>query len=312
MKFTKYILLLLLVSSCGQSGGQTKSQTPHIRKIAVEKNIKLPSLPWHMMQVIWNFKDSIPDFKRYDIDVTISNDVPETYNLYISVINSAFNNAGFYGGIQTNINGWKNKEDRTRVHPGKGAIFSRWSVGKETPIGLEYVDKFEDGLCESAGYEGEFCSVRRPFKWTKGTYTVSLTKEETITHKNSPHTWVAMEVTNKKTNEVQKVGRLLFEGETLQMRNSHMAAFVEIYSTTKIRHSSVPEVTVTFGYPKINGKNLQLENVYARQENQGIASSPNCASVISEGTDVSVTITSDVKPHSENNIIHYIMLQHEK
>ena len=316
MKVLKYILLVLLtlpIVCCTQGSNQDKA-APHIETIAAEKNIELPHLPWHMMQVVWTFQDSIPDFQRYDIDITISDDVPDTYNLYISVINSAFNGSAFYGGIQTNINGWINGTDQTRVHPGKGGIFSRWSAEEEKPIGLEYVDMFDDGLCESAGYEGEFCSVRRPFKWTKGSYTASLIKEETINHKEAAHTWVSMQITDKETGEVRKIGRLLFEGEYLQMRHHSVAGFVEIYSTDKIPFSNVPEVTVTFGYPKINGKMKSLENVFTRQETQdsSVAKSPNCAYVTSEGLNISVTTTPYVRSQSENDIYNYIILNFPK
>ena len=164
-----------------------------IEDYAQMRNIELPNLPWHTMVIRWAFKDSIPDFQRLDIDVSINRDVSTAYNLYIAPISATdFNGARFYGGLQTNIGGWKSKTDHTYLNPGKGGIFSRWSKTEKEPIGLDYVDVLENGLCESAGYEGEFCSVRRPYQWTKGTYLFSLIKEETILFKEVPHTWVRM------------------------------------------------------------------------------------------------------------------------
>ena len=42
----------------------------------------------------------------------------------------------FFGGIQTNITGWSSKESRRHAFLGKGAIISRWSSDKKTPIGM--------------------------------------------------------------------------------------------------------------------------------------------------------------------------------
>jgi hypothetical protein len=279
-----------------------------VRKDAQLKNIELPSLPWHMMVIYWSFKDSIPDFKRLDIDISIDRDIPDTYNLYISPVNSAFNGEGFYGGLQTNINGWKNKDDRKRVHSGKGGIFSRWSKDKAEPIGLEYVDMFENGLCESAGYEGEFCSVRRPYTWTKGVYIFSLIKEETVLFKDAPHTWVALELTDKNKSEAYRIGRLLFRGNTLELRRN-IAAFLEIYATEKIPSSDVPEAVITFGYPRINSEELPVHNVTAMHTTSGMASSPNVAEVTSENNDISVSIAPVVKPQSKNVIRQVIVLE---
>ena len=59
------------------------------------------------------------------MDVTIDRDIPESYNLYISPVGIAkINGLQFYGGLQTNVNGWASKKSRTRVHPGRGAVFS--------------------------------------------------------------------------------------------------------------------------------------------------------------------------------------------
>jgi hypothetical protein len=287
------LIFLFLPFSCGFAFCQSteKSDSDDIVEIARSRNIELPDLPWHLMAIWWNFQSPIPDFNRLDIDVTIDRDIPETYNLYISPINAAFNDATFYGGLQTNIGGWKSKNEHTMMHPGKGGIFSRWSKDKKEPIGLDYVDMFDNGLCESAGYEGEFCSVRRPYSWTKGTYTLSLIKEETVLFKKTPHTWVALEFTNKKNLQTYRIGRLLFEGETLIMRKN-FAAFVEIYGFTK----KVPKAKVTFGYPRINGKELPTVNVTASHSISGITGSPNVANVTTENKNVIISISSDVRP----------------
>jgi hypothetical protein len=167
---------------------------------------------------------------------------------------------------------------------------------------------FENGLCESAGYEGEFCSVRRPYTWTEGTYTFSLVKEESLLFKGTQHSWVALDLTNKNKSETYRIGRLLFQGDTLQLRRN-IAAFLEIYSTEKIPFSDVPEAIVTFGYPRINNKELPLNKVTAVHTTTGIASSPNVADVTSKDNDISISISPVVRPQPDNPIHQTIVLK---
>ena len=239
-------------------------------------------LPWHLTNIWWSFTN-IPDFQRLDIDVTVT-DVSSEYNFYISPINTSINNCMLYAGIQTNTLGERSKSDDTRINLGKGGIFSRWSEDQITPIGLDYVDMFDDGACSSSGTEGEFCGVRRPFDWTSGTYTFSLIKENTILYKNVYHTWVAYEITNKETNETKKIGRLLFEGESLKLRGEY-AAFVEVYGT----ETKIPPATVSFGFPRINGIELPVDNIHAYHPYV----MPNVTTVSSKGRVITVAVDPD-------------------
>ena len=287
----------------------TKEFKGDIYELAELRNIVLPPTPWHLMVLSWNFADTIRDFRRIDMDITINRDIPTDYLLYISPFNGAFNGEQFYAGIQTNIGGFTTKDMTERGDGGKGAIFSRWSSDYKTPIGLEYVDMFENGLCESSGYEGEFCSVRYPYKWTKGAYTLSLVKEETIEFKGNPHSWVCMTVTDKKDEKVTRIGRLLFSGEKLEWRRGNHA-FVEIYGFKNgIRH--IPESAITFQRPMIGDKTILLTELSAHQPVLAVeepnGNTPNCAYITSEGTDVTVHITSDVRPQSKNEIYTIIM-----
>lgn len=127
--------------------------------------VNLPQLPRHVANIWWDFEKSVKQFTSLEVDVTIDRYVSDYYNLYISPCGIAkINGLKFYGGIQTNINGWASKERRERVHRGKGVIFSRWSHNKTTPIGLDYVRTAATNcLVESAGYEGDLASVRHTF-----------------------------------------------------------------------------------------------------------------------------------------------------
>jgi hypothetical protein len=287
----------------------TKEFKGDIYELAGLRNITLPDTPWHLMLLTWNFADTIMDFRRVDMDITIDRDVSTDYLLYIAPFNGTFNEEQFYGGIQTHIGGFTTKEMTEHVDGGKGGIFSRWSHDHKTPIGLEYVEVYENGLCESAGYEGEFCSVRRPYEWAKGTYMLSLVKEETIEFKGKPHSWVCMMITDKKDGTVTRIGRLLFSGEKLEWRNDNRA-FVEIYGF-KDGKRHVPEAAITFQRPMIGDKTIPLTGLRAHQPVLAVeepnGNTPNCAYITSEGTDITVHIGSDVRYQSKNEINYFIM-----
>jgi len=252
---------------------------------------KLPPLPWHMADIWWTFESPTPDFESLEVDVTIDRDVPDTVNLYVSPCGIAkINGLDFYGGLQSNINGWANPTNQTRVHPGKGAIFSRWSSDKKTPIGLEHVRVTgPDCLMESAGYEGEFASVRRPFAWTKGRYTYQILKGRTDVANGQTNTWFDCRVKDS-AGATHAVGSLRFEGSNFTFWARH-AAFVEIYSTTKIPRSEIPEVKVTFGYPRVNGRPPALQSARVVHPGPGQRSgSPDCARAEAAGDQVIVSV----------------------
>lgn len=260
------------------------AEQPSPAEMARAAGVKLPSLPWHTANIWWELASETENFELLEQTVTIDRDVPSTMNLYIAPMGVAMiSGMQCYGGIQTNINGWATKESRERVFRGKGAIFSRWSNDKKTPIGLDHVlTAGEDCLVESAGYEGEFASVRRPFEWTKGTYTYRIRKDKTEQIDGQPHTWFTCEVETKDCCQIT-VGSLRFEGETFKFW-PRQSAFVEVYSTRQIPRSHIPAVEVTFGWPRINGQPVKLKRAHAYYPNQSTQASPDCAVVTAEGS----------------------------
>ncbi len=257
---------------------------------AEKLGIKLPSLPWHVADFWWTFDKPTEHFESLDMDVTIDRDLPPDVNLYVSPLGVAeINGLQFYGGLQTNINGWATTESRERVFPGRGAIFSRWSNDKKTPIGLHHVRKPLDGLCESAGYEGEFCSVRRPFAWGKGAYTYSIVKGDSEKVEDKDCTWFHCLVRSHQTGATTAVGSLRFEGTDFTYWAKH-AAFVEVYSTAKVPRSNIPPVVVTFGYPRINGARPTLKKATVNYNASGRAAAPACANARADGSNIVVEV----------------------
>jgi hypothetical protein len=282
--------LIALALSTSFGFGEDLCKQPSPEDMAKAMGVSLPPSPWHVANIWWDFEKPVEHFTSLEVDVTIDRDVPSDYNLYISPCGIAkINGLQFYGGIQTNINGWATKESRERVHRGKGGIFSRWSSDKTTPIGLEHVrTAAADCLVESAGYEGEFASVRRPFAWTKGTYTYRIAKAEAEKVNGVDCTWFKCSIKDFQGIEYD-IGSLRFEGTDFTFWKKH-SAFVEVYSTAKIPNSGIPKVNVTFGWPRLNGQKAALKKASAFYPNKGTQDSPDCAWVKADGENCVVEV----------------------
>ncbi|MBX7208331.1 MAG: basic secretory family protein [Verrucomicrobiaceae bacterium] len=285
-----FVWLLAVCCAVALSSAEDLCKQPSPEDMAKAAGVTLPGSPWHVANIWWEFEKPVEHFTSLEMDVTIDRDVPGDYNLYISPCGIAqINGLQFYGGIQTNINGWVNKESRERVHRGKGGIFSRWSSDKKTPIGLDHVQTAaEDCLVESAGYEGEFASVRRPFAWTKGTYTWCVTKGKSEKVKDVDCTWFTCSI-RSADGQTHEVGSLRFEGTDFTFWPKH-SAFVEVYSTAKIPKSGIPKVNVTFGWPRLNGQKVPLKKASAYYPDKPPQDSPDCAWVKTDGENCVVEV----------------------
>ena len=105
-------------------------------------------MPWHLVDLWWDLGRQLP-FESYSMDVTISEDVPSTTNLYIAPIGLAYlSQTPFYGGIQTQADGHTKTSRRIRKI-GPGFLMSMW--GQRS---LDAIRPSLGGLCQSSGHEG--------------------------------------------------------------------------------------------------------------------------------------------------------------
>ncbi len=203
------------------------------------------AMPWHLADTWWDLGVETP-FESLAVDVAISDSLPQATRLYIAPIGLGhLDKTMFYGGIQTQADG-NIKKDRKLRNIGPGFLFSMW--GQRS---LDAIRPAEGGLCQSSGHEGDFVSVRRPYGWSKGTYTYRLTRMDRELVNGEPHTWVGAFVYSHEKDENVFVGALRFPGENLKLQRK-VANFVEIYGP-RIKVEEIPQVTVTFSPPVING-----------------------------------------------------------
>ena len=183
---------------------------------------KYAPMPWHLVDTWWDIGQDTP-FESLAVEVTISDDVPSSVNLYIAPIGLGhLSKTPFYGGIQTQADGYTKKDPKLRTI-GPGFLFSMWyerSQGAVRPS--------DGGFFQSSGHEGDFVSVRRPFAWKKGKYTYRLTRMDQQMIDGKPYTWVGAFVYSHDKDENVFVGALRFKGEKLVL-DRKVANFVEVY-----------------------------------------------------------------------------------
>lgn len=213
--------------------------------------------PWGFYSIQWSFESGLDNVLRIDVPITIHEDVPDEYRLFVQVAQgSTTDDRAFYGGIQTNL-----------MDKGNGAIFSRWAQydGKPNAEKLSILDVSDYQFYEIGDYEGSFCSVRRKYSFDKGSYTMSFIKNGT---------WISYEV-----NGVL-IGKINFREEQWNLE-PYLIAFLEIYGggnneNSNIESNEIPYINITFGRPVISmANNIKVKpnqaytNDYGRNESNG-------------------------------------------
>jgi hypothetical protein len=283
--FIAVTLLLVLCLSALSMGEQ-----PAKEKDKNKDEPKYAPMPWHLVDTWWNIGQEQP-FESLAVDVTISDDVPSSVNLYIAPIGLGhLSKTPFYGGIQTQADGYTKKDQKLRTL-GAGFLFSMW--GERT---LDAIRPSEGGFCQSSGHEGDFVSVRRAFSWKKGKYTYRLTRMEKEEIDGKPYTWVGAFVYLHEKEENIFVGALRFKGEKL-MLDPKVANFVEVYGPRR-PVADIPKVTVTFGPPVVNGKapvNPSAEAIYPR----GV---PDYAQTVAKDGSLVITVGTPVEDRQKRQV----------
>ncbi|MCY3680474.1 MAG: fibronectin type III domain-containing protein [Gemmatimonadetes bacterium] len=230
--------------------------------------------PWHLTNVHLYSANELKDIQSYCTTFTIQGSVPDNVNLYISLLGQQINQIPCYGGIQTHIDGYtdKNQTRNTYERRDRGAIFSRWEERN-----VDAIRQAPGGLVRSAGHEGNFISVRNDFAWSEGTYRLCLRKSDVVEGAPLPtnykaediayswgryeHTYVRMEATDLSTNETTFIGALAFPGKTLSLRNRG-SIFVEIYGRPflfSVRET--PLFSLSFSHFQVDGNDLSYHRI---------------------------------------------------
>ena len=203
-----------------------------------------------MANLWWNWEE-IPEFRELVVDFTIHSDPGNfsTWNgLYLMVCQGSIVEQGFYFGLQTDVSDPQLGRGR-----GKGLIFSRWG---ERDLSFARIADEEEGWTESAGYEGNFISVRRSYGWGVGDYRMRLAPHG----KDDDGEWYALWITDAATDTTTWAGSLKFpfHNGTTAVRGPTYTT-LEIYGNP-IRPIDIPEWHVSMKRPMGDGVSASWGN----------------------------------------------------
>ena len=258
--------------------------------LALAEEPEYKRMPWHLVDLWWDLGEETP-LESYSVDVTISDDVPSTKNLYIAPLGIAhLNKIPFYGGIQTQTDGYTKADQRLRKI-GPGLLMSMW--GERS---LDAIRPSIGGLCQSSGHEGDFVSVRRSYEWTKGTYTYRVVRMDEEIVDGKPCTWVGAFLHSHEKDENVFIGALRFPAEDLVLAPK-VASFVEVYGP-RIPVDEIPHLTVTFGNLRVNGQAVDVKSVRAVYP-KGV---PDYAEAVANDGAVVITVGQPVENRTKRNV----------
>ena len=195
-------------------------------------------MPWALATIWWDLPAETATFHSLSLDMEVEGEAIGERKLYFAVIGGEqIDGAGLYAGLQSG----GRLQDGGVGHIG---IFSRWD--ERSP---EAIRVAPGGYSESAGYEGNFISVRHPLPWHEGRYRVSLIAEPPAA--GDPRPWVRMEVLELASGTRWQVGALRFPGGPQARLGRSLATFIEAFGPPIVAES-LPRITVTFGNLRIN------------------------------------------------------------
>ena len=228
--------------------------------------------PNHMAVVHWTWGSGYNGFQSIDFEFTIHNDIDvdvlhPDHGLYLMLDNGSVSGTSYYFGLQIDHGEWLD-HDLFGLGHSRACIFSRWETRD-----LDNVQVPENGYFESAGYEGDFVSVRRQYPWGPGDYHARIAADG----EDDEGRWFGLWITEKATGETTWCGSLRFpykDGEAL-LENIH-GSVAEIYGgPVGIKPIDIPEWYITIQKPMADGSRQPAEAHISYTNHDGRPSVPN-------------------------------------
>jgi hypothetical protein len=213
-------------------------------------------LPWHLVDLFWVL-DKPLEVERLSLDVDILTDPPLGHTVFIAGLSAHLNGDQSYTGWMTNLQVMTaDGQDYEMIGP--GFIFSHY--GERSPLAIRPSTGGHRMIYESE--ERCFVSVRPPYKWAKGKYTVEIVRMDRERVGEDTYVWVGSFVRRQDTNERCFVGSIRYKGASLTCSNE-ICTFLEVAGYEKDRPKTFPEVSVSVSNLRIDGKLAPLRDVVA-------------------------------------------------
>jgi hypothetical protein len=232
-------------------------------------------VPAGLTYIWWRFGQA--EFEDFQIDVTIHNDVEARPGMYFQMYQGRIGEVGIYFGLQTDV------FEPGKGGQGKGLIFSRWKTRD-----LADTRAVSDGWAQSAGYEGDFVGIRKPYAWTNHRYRLRLT----VVDEDEAGLWYGFFILDYDTKREDYAGAIRFpkqDGKRPRIRDGG-GTWTEVYSGVK-DSSEIPRWHVS-----IDGCYADNRKIRAQTATSDYSNVPNTDIYFDEKTrSVHFLIGKDVK-----------------
>lgn len=148
-----------------------------------------PNSPKSFCYVNWDFPNIKIDSLTFE--VTFKTEIPDLPGLYFQFYDGGINQDSKYFGFQTQIDGGI----------GRGMLYSRWG-SRDHRLGR----KAEGSILIDSGHEGDFISLRKSYRWSKGTYLVELK----VVDFDDQGQWYGVSWFDKRNHKLNEIGSLYF------------------------------------------------------------------------------------------------------
>jgi len=214
------------------------------------------ALPWHLVDLFWVL-DKPLEVERLSLEVDILTDPPLGYTFFIAGLSTHLNGDQSYTGWLTNLQVMAGDgEDYEMIGP--GFVFSHY--GERSPLAIRPSIGGRRMIYDSQ--ERCFVSVRPPYKWAKGKYTVEIVRMDRERIGEDTYLWVGSFIRRHDTNERCFVGSIRYKGASLTCSNE-ICTFIEIAGNEEDRPKTFPEVSVSLSNLRVDGKPAPLREVLA-------------------------------------------------
>ena len=158
------------------------------------------AIPELMAVAQWGWETRTGASESITMDFTVREDpghFSEDYALVAALGWSSIGNTRFGFGIRTDVD-----DPDTDGSEGKGIVFNRWSTHDKTNA-----RPTDDGWVVSGTILGNFISIRKPYDWGAGDYTVRIAQNG---EDDDDGRWYGMWIRDKSTNVETYMGSLKF------------------------------------------------------------------------------------------------------
>ena len=229
------------------------------------------AIPEVMANALWGWKTQTGTSESITMDFTVREDpghFSEDYALVAAFGWSSIGNTRFGFGIRTDVD-----DPDTDGSEGKGIVFNRWGTHD-----TEQAQPTEDGWVVTGTILGDFISIRKPYDWGEGDYTVRIAHDGSAD--DADGRWYGMWITDPEGDETH-MGSLKFpmvngSPPMINPRHDVYSSMLVILGGSVIKPQEIPVFEIALSPPDEGSSTDPPKRITATYSNlHGVMSNAN-------------------------------------